>query len=150
MRLPRVFFIRLDCQEKALHIGRLAERHFHQGQRTLIIVANDEMATRLDRYLWTWNKGSFLPHAVQKSVSAPCDEAIVISTLEHHSGNAEVLICAVPCTAAFFRQFQIVYDFAETYDAHLAEAARERFRRCRQLGFDPQMESLQPEPGQTP
>lgn len=148
MSSPAVYFIRLDRQEKALHIGRLAEKHFNNGQRVLILVANEEMATTLDRYLWTWKKDSFLPHALQQSADEQGNEAIVISTLEHDSNNAEALICAAPCTPTFFRQFQIVYDFAETYDSQLADEARERFRNYRQLGFNPQMDASQPAPDQ--
>ncbi len=140
MSLPPVFFVRLERQEKALHIGRLTERHFDRSQRILIVVVNDDMAASLDRYLWTWKKDSFLPHAVQHSINEPCDEAIVISTREHNSNNADVLICATPCSSSFFQDFQVIYDFAETYDVQLADAARERFRSYRQHGFDPQME----------
>jgi len=143
MNLPAVCFVRLECQEKALHVGRLTEKHFNHGQRILVVVANDDMATTLDRYLWTWKKDSFLPHKVMNTGGEFCDEAIVISTVEHNPNNADVLICVSPCSPVFFKDFQNVYDFAETYDAQLADAARDRFRLYRQHGFDPQMESTE-------
>ena len=141
MSLPAVYFVRLERQEKALHVGRLTEKHFNRGQRILIVVADKEMAMTLDRYLWTWKKDSFLPHVLIKSANETVNEAIVISTLEHNPNNADVLMCACPCAPAFFKGFQSVYDFAETYDTQLADAARERFRLYRQHGFDPQMET---------
>ena len=148
MNSPTVLFIRLDRQEKALHIGRLAEKYFNSGQGVQIIVSDEEMAAALDRYLWTWKKGSFLPHTVQQKVGETCEETIVISTLEHRFISAEILICAAPCSPSFFQDFQVVYDFAETYDAQLADDARKRFRHYRQLGFDPQMDASQPAPDQ--
>ncbi len=141
MSLPAIFFVRLARQEKALHVARLAEMHFSLGHRVLVVVANDGMATALDRYLWNWKKDSFLPHKVISSVGEPCDEAVVISTVEFNPNRAVVLICATPCSPNFLKNFQHVYDFAETYDPQLAEAARERFRLFRLQGFDPQLES---------
>jgi len=141
MSLSTVLFVRLERQEKALHVGRLAETCFNRGQRILIVVANNEMATSLDRYLWIFKKDSFLPHAIYRDTGEPCNEAIVISTVEHNPNKAEVLICVSPCSPSFFKDFQLIYDFAETYDPQLADAARERFRLYRRHGFDPQMES---------
>jgi DNA polymerase-3 subunit chi len=141
MSLPAIFFVRLARQEKALHVARLAEMNFSRGHRVLVVVADDGMATALDRYLWTWKKDSFLPHKVMSTSGEHCDEAIVISTAECNPNRAVVLICATPCSPDFLRNFQHVYDFAETYDPQLAEAARERFRLFRQQGYDPQLES---------
>jgi DNA polymerase-3 subunit chi len=141
MSLPAIFFVRLERQNKALHVGRLADICFNRGQRVLIVVANEEMAKSLDRYLWTFKKDSFLPHLVHQNNYETCDDAIVISTVEYNPNKADVLICVSPCSLSFFKEFQFVYDFAETYDPQLADAARERFRFYRQQGFDPQMES---------
>ncbi|MFO7812691.1 MAG: DNA polymerase III subunit chi [Pelovirga sp.] len=141
MSPPGIFFVRLVRQEKALHVARLAEMHFSRGQRVLVVVADDGMATVLDRYLWTWQKDSFLPHKVMYTVDEPCDEAVVISTVEFNPNKATVLICATACSPDFLKSFQKVYDFAETYDPQLAETARERFRLFRQQGFDPQLET---------
>ncbi|MBD1399171.1 DNA polymerase III subunit chi [Pelovirga terrestris] len=140
MTLPAIFFVRLARQEKALHIARLTEMHFSRGQRVVVVVADDVMATALDRYLWAWKKDSFLPHKVMSTVGEFCDDAVVISTVEFNPNRATVLICATPCSPDFLKNFQQIYDFAETYDPHLAEAARERFRLFRQQGFDPQLE----------
>jgi len=141
MSLPAITFVRLERQEKALHVGRLVEMHFNHGQRILVIVADTDMATALDRYLWTWKKDSFLPHKVMSTNGESCDEAIIISSVEDNPNKAAVLICVSPCSPTFFQNFQIIYDFAETYDPQLADTARERFRLYRQHGFDPQMES---------
>ncbi len=137
-----MYFVRLERQNKAQHVGRLAEMYFNRGQRILIVVANEEMATSLDRYLWTFKKESFLPHVIHQDSNEPCDDIILISTVEHNHNKADVLICVSPCSPSFLKEFQFIYDFAETYDAQLADAARERFRLYRQHGFEPQMESV--------
>lgn len=140
MNLPAMYFVRLERQNKAQHVGRLSEMYFNRGQRILIVVANEEMATALDRYLWTFSKESFLPHVVHRDGNESCADVILISTVEHNHNKADVLICVSPCSPSFLKEFQFIYDFAETYDAPLAAAARERFRLYRQYGFDPQME----------
>jgi DNA polymerase-3 subunit chi len=140
MSFPAIFFVRLEHQEKALHVVRLAEMYFNRGQRILIVVADDDMAMALDRYLWTWKKDSFLPHRVVSTFGESCEEAIAISTVEFNPNKAVVLICAAPCSPAFLKNFENVYDFAEIYDPQLTKSARERFRLFRQNGFDPQIE----------
>lgn len=139
MSLPAIYFVRLEGRNKALHVGRLAEIYFNRGHRILIVVANEEMATSLDRYLWAFKKESFLPHVIHNS-NEHCTEAIVVSTVACNTNKANVLICVSPCPPSFFKDFQFIYDFAETYDSQLADTARERFRLYRQHGFDPQME----------
>ncbi|MFO7764813.1 MAG: DNA polymerase III subunit chi [Pelovirga sp.] len=141
MTRPRVYFVLLERQEKALHIARLIEQSFLCSQRILVRVANDEQAYSLDHYLWSWKKDSFLPHGVVVSDAHSGEDPIVITTTEINPIKADVLICGSPCSLAFIDTFELVYDFAETYNELLADQSRERFRQYRLRGLDPQMES---------
>lgn len=135
--MPEVRFIKLDRQEKALHLCRLAEEHFLSGARILIVVGDENRAMTLDRFMWVWDKGSFLPHSLDNGTVDCLDEPVVISTLEQISNQARVLIMGTPCSAEFVANFDLAYDFAETYDSKLAEAARVRFRKYRSCGYNP-------------
>ena len=59
--MPKVEFIKLKRPEKARHLCELAEELFNGGQRVLITVLDDNQAVTLDRFMWTWSKGSFIP-----------------------------------------------------------------------------------------
>ena len=132
-------FVKLDRQEKALHLCRLAENHFLAGERVLIVVDDQNRAVTLDRFMWVWDKGSFLPHSLANGSVDCLDEPVVVSCSEHNPNRARVLIMGCPCSEKFIGRFDLVYDFAETYDDQLAEAARARFRNYRSHGFKPAM-----------
>jgi len=137
--LLRIDFVKLERPEKAKHLCRLAEKYFTEGKRVLITVQDDNQAVTLDRFMWVWDKGSFIPHAYDNGSVDCLDEPIVISTTEKNTNAATVLIMGKPCTLDFVRHFDQVVDFAETYDKPLAEQARNRFASYRSAGFNPQM-----------
>ncbi len=137
--MPEVRFVKLEREEKALHLCRLADEHFLSGSRVLIVVDDQNRAVTLDRFMWVWDKGSFLPHSLDNGSVDCLDEPVVISSGEHNPNQADVLIMGTPCSVEFIAHFNLVYDFAETYDPGLAEAARVRFRSYRSHGYKPAM-----------
>ncbi len=137
--MTKVVFSKLERQEKARILCQLAEEQFAAGQRILVYVHDDNRAVTLDRFMWTWNKGSFLPHACDNGSVDCLDEPIVIAAKENNPNGASVLIMGHPCSLDFIQRFELAIDFAEIYDKQLAEQARERFRQYRQAGFDPEM-----------
>ena len=134
-----VTFVRLDRREKAPQVCRWAEKFFNEGLRVLIRVEDDTQAQALDRYLWTWDKGAFVPHCCDDGSSNVSDEAVVITTAEHNSNEATALIMAHPCSVEFLRDFKVAVDFAEMYDPALTEESRRRFRLFRDSGMQPRM-----------
>jgi len=137
--MPEVRFVKLDREEKALHLCRIAEEHFLAGARVLVVVDDENRAVTLDRFMWVWDRGSFVPHSLDNGTVDCMDEPVVISTMEHNPNQARVLIMGSPCSDAFIARFDLAFDFAETYDPQLAESARVRFRRYRTLGYNPSM-----------
>jgi DNA polymerase-3 subunit chi len=137
--MTRVEFIRLRKPEKAKHLCELAEEYSQAGKRVLIIVQDDNQGVTLDRFMWTWQKGSFIPHAYDNGAVECLDEPVVIGTAERNPNGAQVLIMGQACDPAFVRQFEHAIDFAELYDEALAAAARRRFVRYREAGLEPGM-----------
>ena len=134
--MTKVEFIRLKKPEKARHLCELAESFLEGGRRVLITVLDDNQGVTLDRFLWTWKKGSFLPHAYDNGAVECFDEPVVICCAERNANGARVLIAGRPCSVEFARQFDLVIDFAELYDPELAAASRRRFVQYREAGFD--------------
>ena len=137
--MTQVRFAKLERQEKARLLCELAEAQFRAGKRVLIRVQDENQAVTLDRFMWTWDKGSFLPHACDNGSVDCLEEPIVITAGENNPNAAKVLIMGQPCSQAFIARFELAIDFAEVYDKDLAARARERFRNYRDAGFDPQM-----------
>jgi DNA polymerase-3 subunit chi len=137
--VSQVKFVKLERPEKAKHLCRLAEQFFAEGKRVLITVQDENQGITLDRFMWVWDKGSFIPHAYDNGSVDCLDEPIVITSGEENPNAAAVLIMGKPCSLKFVRRFEQVVDFAETYDAALAEQARQRFAAYRNAGFRPRM-----------
>jgi DNA polymerase-3 subunit chi len=137
--VTRIEFVRLQRPEKARHLCELAEEFFLLGQRVLVLVEDDNQGVTLDRFMWTWKKGSFLPHAYENGTVECLDEPVVISVREENANGAQVLIAGRPCSMSFARSFQVVIDFADMHDDALLEASRSRFRAFREAGFAPVM-----------
>jgi len=137
--MTQVRFARLEQPQKAGLLCRLAEEYFSAGKRVLLKVQDDNQAVALDRFMWSCEKGTFLPHAFYNGSVDCLEEPIVITVREGNPNGATVLIMGQPCTPEFIGRFELVIDFAEVYDKQLAEQSRERFRTYRKLGFNPQM-----------
>lgn len=132
-------FVKLEKQEKARVLCQLAEEQYALEEKVLIRMQDDNQAVSLDRFMWTWDKGAFLPHAFSNGSVDCLDEPIVISVRDDNPNGATTLIMGEPCSYAFLRKFEQVIDFAEVYDPKLAELSRERFRHYREHGLNPQM-----------
>lgn len=137
--MTKILFIKLHKAEKAKHLCELAEGFFRAGERVVIVVADDNQGVTLDRFMWTWQKGAFVPHTFDNGAVDCLDDPVVITNGERNPNGARVLIMGKPCTLEFVRQFEQAVDFAELYDDELAAAARRRFSQYREAGLAPAM-----------
>lgn len=137
--MTKVEFIKLQKPEKARFLCELSEEFLSKGKRVLVIVQDDNQGVTLDRFMWSWQNGSFIPHAYNNGAVECIDEPVVISTTEENINGASVLVMGKPCSLDFIRRFKTVLDFAEVYDDQLAEVSRERFAAYRQAGLKPSL-----------
>lgn len=139
MALPELRFVRQEQPDNLLQLCRLVAAEYEQQCRVLLVMADEEKAIALDRYLWVWDKTSFLPHVFDNGTLPTTTEPIVISLQENNSNGASVLIMDRDCASDFLRRFDRVIDFARTYDPHLLDLSRQRFRQYRDAGLNPEM-----------
>jgi DNA polymerase-3 subunit chi len=136
--MTKVEFIKLKKAEKAKYLCELADEFFQAGKRVLITIVDENQGITLDKYMWTWQKISFIPHAYDKGI-LDVNEPVIISICERNPNGAKVLIMGNPCSLDFIRTFERVIDFAEIYDDQLAESARRRYAQYREAGFETAM-----------
>ena len=137
--MTKAYFYTLHKPEKALHLCRLAQKYLLQGMRVLISVDDENQAVTLDRFMWSWDENSFVPHVYDNGAVDCLDEPVVIVSKETNPNGAQVLIMGRPLSMAFVRRFDIVIDFAELYNEESAAASRQRFASYRDAGFEPRM-----------
>lgn len=140
--MTQIEFIKLKRPEKARILCELAEAHYLRGERVLILVQDDNQGLTLDRFMWTWKKGSFIPHVYCTGAVDCHDESVVISTSFENPNGASILLMGRPCPYDFLKHFQQVVDFAETYDEEKLEESRERFRSYRAHCLSPSMREV--------
>ena len=137
--MTRIEFVKLNRPERARVLCELAEEFSTAGQRVLVMVQDDNQGVTLDRFMWIWKKGAFLPHVYQNGSVECHDEPVVIVAEEENPNGAQVLLMGAPCSMEFMRHFRHVVDFAEAFDEDRLEVSRERFKVYRQHGFAPVM-----------
>jgi len=137
--LTRIEFVKLDRPERARVLCELAEEFCLAGRRVLVVVQDDNQGVTLDRFMWTWKAGAFIPHAYDNGSVECHDEPVVIVAGEENPNGAEVLLMGAPCSLDFVRHFQHVIDFAEAFDETRLAVSRERFKEYREHGFAPVM-----------
>ncbi|MCU7915351.1 MAG: DNA polymerase III subunit chi [Candidatus Thiodiazotropha sp. (ex Gloverina cf. vestifex)] len=113
---------------------RLSEKIYHQGRRILIHTGSVEETRHMDRLLWTFRQGSFIPHGTV----GDCEPAVtpVIITHEEEAGAEEhdVLINLSAAIPAFFSRFERVAEIIDK-EPQVVTAGRERFRFYRDRGY---------------
>ncbi|MBU0499204.1 MAG: DNA polymerase III subunit chi [Gammaproteobacteria bacterium] len=112
---------------------RLVEKACQQGHRVFIHVASEEVALHMDRLLWTFRQGSFIPHGLLHRV----DRALTPVLISHQGDPGEeqdVLVNLSDQVPAFFSRFERMLEPLDRTPDALA-AGRERFRFYRERGY---------------
>ena len=139
----QVMFYLLPDEDKDDASGKTASSaHYHaclqasyfyrQNQRVFIYTQDQQSAEQIDELLWAFESDSFVPHNL--SGEGPKQGAAVEISHQAPRGRRPVLINLSSTVPDFASQFQLIVDFVPS-DEKLKQLARERFKACRQLGF---------------
>ena len=119
--------------DKDLAVCKLTHKAFHLGHEVYILTASPEESAQLDRLLWTFSAGSFIPHAVDTG-QAEKKYPVLIGEHEPPESWQDVLIsltATVPeCFSRFSRVVEVVGSTPEG-----KQQARERYRFYRERGY---------------
>ena len=112
---------------------RLSEKIYHQGRRIYIHTGSDEETRHMERLLWTFRQGSFIPHGT----SGQCDPAVTPVIIGHQDDAGDehdVLVNLSPAVPGFFSRFERVAELIDK-EPQVVSAGRERFRFYRDRGY---------------
>ncbi|MEI6894845.1 MAG: DNA polymerase III subunit chi [Colwellia sp.] len=126
-----------DQEEKAscsalYHACLQASYFYRQHQRVYIYTQDKQHAEQVDEMLWAFDSDSFVPHNLVGE--GPKQGAMVEIGYQAPQGRRAVLINLTSSVPNFANQFQLIVDFVPR-DETLKQQARERFKTCRQWGF---------------
>ena len=112
---------------------RLADKAYQKGHRVLIHTPSEEEARHLDRLLWTFRQGSFVPHGLTNKAD-PALTPVLISNGEDAKAEHDVLINLHPEVPDFFSRFERLIEPIDQ-ETDTRDAGRKRFRFYRDRGY---------------
>jgi len=114
------------------HACLQASYFYRKNQRVFIYTQDKKQSEQIDELLWSFDSDSFVPHNLVGE--GPKQGAVVEISHQPPRGRRPVLINLTDTVPNFANQFQFIIDFVPS-DEVLKQQARERFRTCRQWGF---------------
>ncbi len=121
-----------DTSSAFYHACLQASYFYRQNQRVFIYTQDKQSAEQIDELLWAFDSDSFVPHNL--AGEGPKQGAAVEISHQSPRGRRPVLINLTDTVPNFASQFQFIVDFVPS-DETLKQQARERFKTCRQWGF---------------
>jgi DNA polymerase-3 subunit chi len=112
---------------------RLAGKAVAQKKRMLIYAPEPEIASRIDKMLWTWPAIGFVPHCALHDPLATETPVLIASDAESPADCGLLLNLAAECPPHFER-FERLLEVV-TGDAAERDAGRTRYRFYQQRGY---------------
>ena len=112
---------------------RLAGKALAQKKRLLIYAPEAELATRIDKLLWTWPAIGFVPHCALHDPLAPDTPVLIASDAEMPAACELLLNLGVECPPHFER-FERLLEIVPADDAG-RQAGRSRYRFYLERGY---------------
>ena len=107
--MAEVGFYHLTRSSLEEALPRLLEKAYTAGQRVLVRVGSEERLDALNRVLWTYDTGSFLPHGARGDGFSE-DQPIYLTTGGENPNGARLLILADGAQAPDLDSFERCLD----------------------------------------
>ena len=111
---------------------RLAAKALAERKRTLIYAPDTDLATRLDRMMWSWPATGFVPHCAAHDALA-AETPVLIAGDDEATGIPILLNLSADCPPRF-ASFERLLEVVGADDAD-REPARARFRLYKSQGY---------------
>ena len=90
--MTRLVLHDLQSDKRAGDLARLIESLAAAGGRLVVWVADEGRRQIFDDWLWTFDKGSFVPHIVWQETMGEVDDPVVLSGVEGNPNRATALV----------------------------------------------------------
>ncbi len=127
------FYLARPPGDRLLLTCRLAEKAYAQGHRVYVHCADPQQADHLDRLLWSFRQGSFIPHALAAEAHPELDTLVLGADLPPE-GSDDVLINLGVEVPAFFSRFERLAEPLDT-TPEIQQAGRRRYAFYRDRGY---------------
>jgi DNA polymerase-3 subunit chi len=122
-----------NAPDRLQAVCRLAAQSLTQGERVLVFAPEPELASRLDRLMWTWPATGFVPHCALEDSLAP-DTPVLIARDEQAPADVRVLVNLAADCPPHFARFERLVEVVGLEEAE-REAGRNRYRQYKARGY---------------
>lgn len=112
---------------------RLAAKALAEEKRMLVYAPDPEVATRVDKLMWTWPATGFVPHCPAEDPLAP-ETPILIGRTDDLPANCSLLLNLGSECPPHFASFERLFEVIGPDDAE-KEAGRNRYKLYRSRGY---------------
>jgi DNA polymerase III subunit chi len=126
-------FYHLQCSALEPALGRLLEKVLASGQRAVVRTSSPDRVEALNRALWTYGRGSFLPHGSRDDGFAE-DQPIFLTHQADYPNGATVLVLVDGAEVEPAGQFERCLYLFDGNDEQAVARAREQWRKWRERG----------------
>lgn len=114
---------------------RLAEKAMSKAHQVYIHSASHGEGSRLDKLLWTFSQGSFVPHRIAEPGAGGTPEPVLIGFGEEPAGDhRDLMINLADCVPEFFSSYGRVAEVVDEAPGR-KQSGRERYRYYRDRGY---------------
>ena len=131
------FYILEKSRHDQLRLAcHLAEKAFLSNMTVYVHAASAAQAMQLDKLLWVFRDGSFVPHRCinEQDTTGKYEEKVVIGCGEDSQQHHDILINLASEVPAIFSRFDRVAELVDRGDEPRA-SGRQRFRFYRDRGY---------------
>ncbi len=132
------FYILQNNNTREQFACRVVEKAYRLGHRIYIHAEDMQQASQLDKLLWTFNQGSFIPHGIEGQLPNEGTQVVIGYTPElqnpEHSHDRKVMINLAHNVPLFFSSFERVAEVIDQQQENKA-SGRERYRFYRDRGY---------------
>jgi len=135
--MPEVSFYVLAShsqQERQDFACKLIEKIYRSGQNCYVLTDSAEQAASIDKQLWTFRPGSFVPHQIYGGIVPELKQTILIGGNDIPESRQNVIVNlsdSVPAVTEHTERILEILDNSET----CKQAGRQRYRHYQQLGL---------------
>lgn len=133
--MTRVEFFEVAGPRWEVALCQRVEAAYEEGRRIYVWAESEAEARRLDELLWSFREDSFVPHGLWQG-EAQCDEPVAVGWRAGNPNGADCLVLARDAEPDELRGFPQVVDLAPVDLPPRLEAARRRYRTCRDAGLE--------------
>ena len=136
--MPEVLFYVLPShsqQERQEFACKLIEKIYRAGQNCYVLTDTLEQAASLDKQLWTFRPGSFVPHQIYKGMLPELKQTILIGGADVPESRQNLLINLSATTPPVSENTERIVEVLDGSE-ECKRAGRQRYKYYQQIGCE--------------